>query len=320
MKWYRIGLMGLLSLLCVTTGFAAGAKANNQTDLSYTLGYTTGQRIAQGMAQQHINLSKADFAQGISDAVQGKNGRLSPAQMQQILDDFQSKMLFKSQKQAQGAIEANRAQLVNSRQSPTVGNPKGSVTLIEFFDYQCVHCRRLAPSIAALVDKDPNLRVVYKEFPIFGKDSEFATRAALAANMQGKYSAFHNALMGSTKPLTNEQVLALAKQAKLNIRRLKKDMHSPAVDKEIKDNRALAQALNIAVTPSLIITTSDAVNNPVTDAKSVDDLTSIFIPGEAPIAVLQDAIGKVGKKANGKTTPLPTVTQPQLSTDVWQGV
>ena len=320
MKWYRIGLVGFLSLLCVGVGFAASAQASDNANLSYTLGYTTGQRIAQGMNQQHINLSKSDFAQGLGDAVQGNNGRLSPAQMQKVLNDFQNKMLFKSQKDAQGAIETNRAQLVNSKQSPVLGDPNGSVTLIEFFDYQCVHCRRLAPSIAELIQKDPNLRVVYKEFPIFGKESEFATRAALAANMQGKYQAFHEALMGSTKPLSNAQVLALAKQVKLNIKQLQKDMSSPAVDKEIKENRELAQALNIAATPSLIITPTHAVNNPVKHAQSVDDLTSIFIPGEAPIQVLQDAIGKVSKKADGKEANLPAVAQPKLPSDLWQGV
>ena len=75
--------------------------------------------------------------------------------------------------------------------SPVGGNPSGDVTLVEFFDYNCPYCKMMAPLIAQAESVDPQLRIVYKEFPILGAGSVYAAKAALAANKQGKYEAFH---------------------------------------------------------------------------------------------------------------------------------
>src|SRR3546814_18088032 len=79
--------------------------------------------------------------------------------------------------------------------SPVTGNPDGDVSLVEFFDYNCPYCRRVAPVVADAEAADPQLRIVYKEFPILGPGSAFAAKAALAAHRQGLYFTFHNALM-----------------------------------------------------------------------------------------------------------------------------
>lgn len=155
---------------------------------------------------------------------------------------------------AMAAVAQNKQALFDDAQSPSIGNKEAPVTLVEFFDYQCGHCREMAPIIETLVNQDKNLRVIFKELPIFGGVSQYAAKAALAASMQpGKYYAFHNALFASTGALTKENVMKIAKQAGLNIALLNKDMNSPSIEKQLKDNFMLAQNLKIMGTPTFVI-------------------------------------------------------------------
>ena len=84
--------------------------------------------------------------------------------------------------------------LLRQKNDPMAGNPRGSVTVVEFFDYQCSYCGSMTPTIAAILRQNPDVRFVFKEYPIRGPESELASRAALAANMQGKYQSFNHAL------------------------------------------------------------------------------------------------------------------------------
>src|SRR3546814_2397253 len=109
---------------------------------------------------------------------------------------------------AVGAGLAARAEEVcRDPASPVTGNPNGDVTLVEFFDYNCPYCRRVAPVVAEAEAADPQLRIVYKEFPILGPGSVFAAKAALAAHRQGLYFAFHEALMRSEEHTSELQSL-----------------------------------------------------------------------------------------------------------------
>jgi protein-disulfide isomerase len=87
---------------------------------------------------------------------------------------------------------------VADARDPVLGNPDGDVTLVEFFDYRCGYCRIMAEPMQALIARDPELRIVMKEFPILGPDSLLASRAALAAHRQGGYEAMHWALLAET--------------------------------------------------------------------------------------------------------------------------
>ena len=106
------------------------------------------------------------------------------------------------------AVKAQSAnELLHQSHDPIAGNPKGNVTVVEFFDYQCSHCMSMAPVIAAIIQANPNVRVVFKDLPIRGAMSEFAARAALAANKQGKYYSLNHALLSANQPLTEDFVL-----------------------------------------------------------------------------------------------------------------
>jgi protein-disulfide isomerase len=161
----------------------------------------------------------------------------------------------------QGEQEATAAQVVlKSRSddvfrdpdSPVGGNPNGDVTLVEFFDYNCPYCRQMVPLLTEAEAADPQLRVVYKEFPILGPNSTSAAKAALAANRQGKYVAFHRALYQVRGPVDESKALEAAATVGLDLERLKADMRDPAIEAMLDKNLELARVLRITGTPGFV--------------------------------------------------------------------
>ena len=197
---------------------------------------------------------------------------------------LQQKQQQNMQQQAQSAIQENAAQLFQGKLT-TTGNPKGNVTVVEFFDYQCIHCKKMSPTIESLVKKDSDLRVIYKEFPIFGKSSEMASRVALAAGMQGKYQAMHDALFKIEKRIDNKLVMESAKSIGLDMAKLKTDMDSKEVTAILDDNRQLAEKLHLMGTPAFIV-----ASTPNGQLKAGTEPS--FIPGAASEESLQELIKK----------------------------
>jgi protein-disulfide isomerase len=150
-------------------------------------------------------------------------------------------------------IATRHAEIYNDPDTPVGGNPAGDVAIVEFFDYNCPYCRKVAGVLGELERTDANLRFVYKEFPILGPDSDFAARAALAAHRQGKYLEFHKALMTSRVVANQTTVLQIAETAGLDVERLQSDMDDPALASIVARNLALALALRIHSTPSFVI-------------------------------------------------------------------
>ena len=125
--------------------------------------------------------------------------------------------------------------------------------MVEFFDYNCPYCRQVAPVMIDAEADDPELRIVYKEFPILGPGSIFAAKAALAAARQGRYVEFHKAMMNASGRVDEALTLSIAEEAGLDIERLKQDMKDPTVQAEIDGNVELAQAMRINGTPAFVI-------------------------------------------------------------------
>jgi protein-disulfide isomerase len=151
------------------------------------------------------------------------------------------------------AIKDNSAEIFRPAASPVVGNSNGDVTVIEFFDYNCGYCKKALPDVAHLIDKDRKVKLITKEFPILAKGSEEASRVALAAKAQGKYWDFHRAMLESQGQATEATALKVAEKLGLDMPRLKKDMASPEVKKEIDDTRKLAAKLGIQGTPHFLV-------------------------------------------------------------------
>lgn len=155
--------------------------------------------------------------------------------------------------QAKGQIGTLRAQLLRDPRDQVLGNPDGDVTLVEFFDYRCGYCKQAQPILMELIKADPKLRVVLKEFPILGPDSVLATRAAIASVPQGKYAAFHEALINTRGALGEDKIMEVAKAVGLDTTRLKADMAKAEIATQIDDAHTLAEKLAINGTPTFII-------------------------------------------------------------------
>jgi len=208
-----------------------------------------------------------------SSASMADDGTLSPAQkdavediVRQYLKDhpevlveaiqgLRAKQESDRRAQAQTALNTHAAALRNDPASPVAGNPNGDVTVVEFFDYRCGYCKRVYPSIMALLGEDQNVRYVLKEFPILGPESEFASRAAQAIwfSNQDKYMPFHQTLMTMKGNLTEGRVRGAAEKLGIAPNALRKAMADPRVADTLRANYALAKALGINGTPAFVI-------------------------------------------------------------------
>ena len=177
----------------------------------------------------------------------------NPEIMLEVQNALESKMDKIQAERMAVAIKENATELYRPAGSPIVGNVKGDVPVIEFFDYNCGYCKKALSEVTQLMDKDKKVRIIMKEFPILSKGSEEASRVALAAKMQGKYWEFHRAMLESQGQANEAASLRVAEKLGLDMTRLKKDMASPEVKKEIEDTRQLATKMGIQGTPHFIV-------------------------------------------------------------------
>ena len=152
----------------------------------------------------------------------------------------------------QKIIGDNAEAIFRSPLSYTAGNPNGDVTVVEFFDYNCGFCRRALTDVVKLVDTDDKVRVVFKELPIFGEESEGAAKAALAAASREHFE-MHQKLYAAPGKADKEKALRVASELGLDVPQLEKDMEDPSVIKELEEVKELAQKLGVQGTPLYLI-------------------------------------------------------------------
>jgi protein-disulfide isomerase len=177
----------------------------------------------------------------------------NPEVIMEALQILQERQRAAEAENVKRTIAERSEEILNDPDAPVGGNPAGDVTLVEFFDYNCPYCRRVAPTVAELEDTDSDLRIVYKEFPILGASSQFAARAVLASRKQGKYVSFHNALMQATEQVKEESVIEIVRTVGLDTEQLRVDMQDPAIQEATARNLRLANALGVTGTPSFVI-------------------------------------------------------------------
>lgn len=178
-----------------------------------------------------------------------------------------------TQATTKNALTKMRGEIENDPDAPVLGNPKGDVTVVEFFDYRCGYCKVVFPTIMKAVTDDGKTRLVMKELPVLAPDSEVAARAALAAHKQGKYAAFHQAAMKHRGAFDEESLKTIAGQIGVNVARLFSDMNDPAIEQMLSRNRDQAGALGLSGTPAFII-------------------GDTLVPGKVELPVLKELIGK----------------------------
>ena len=145
------------------------------------------------------------------------------------------------------------AKVRDDQGDPVMGNANGTITLYEFSDYNCGYCKRVFEPIQQLVRDNPDVRLVIKEFPILSQSSLVAAKAAIAAEMQGKFGDYHIAMMTYRGQITDAVVMRMAAQAGVDIEQLKSDMESPKTMAIIQRTREAAAALEINGTPGLVV-------------------------------------------------------------------
>lgn len=179
----------------------------------------------------------------------------NPEIIQEAIVELRKKQELAEQSARSKALQSHKQEIFQSKRDIVLGNPKGDVTLVEFFDYNCGYCKRAVGDIAELLKNDPKLRVVLKELPILSEGSVEAARVAVAVRMQdpSKYWAFHRVLMSAKGEANGTQALAAAKQAGLDVERIKKDISNPEVDATLHEVQELAKTLAISGTPSYVL-------------------------------------------------------------------
>jgi protein-disulfide isomerase len=150
-------------------------------------------------------------------------------------------------------LDSNRKEIETPFASAVAGNPKGDVSVVVFFDYACPFCRQGHADVQKLVASDPNVRVVYRDFPVLSPASEEAAMASLSAAQQGQYQRFHNTMFESPGKVSHERTVAMVRSAGLNELQTAKDLNAPALKAEIKKNLELGRALGLTGTPSYIV-------------------------------------------------------------------
>ena len=163
--------------------------------------------------------------------------------------------------------------------APVTGNPFGPVSVSEFFDYRCPYCRAMQPTLDALVAKDRRVRLVAKEWPIFGGPSVMAARVALASQWQGKYAAVHKALFALPRTMDEASIRQAAASAGVDMARLDRDLvaRGREIDAELATVDHEARALEFQGTPGFVVGT-------------------LVAPGAIPAAGLDDMVNRAAGK------------------------
>ncbi|MCR0983582.1 DsbA family protein [Roseomonas populi] len=229
-----------------------------------------GMALAQGLAPQS-SAPQAPVPPGEAPAPASASPSFSPQQREEIVSILREALrtdpsilrdavgaMQDAQRREQAdaqraALAASRDALFNDARDPIKGNPRGDVTIVEFFDPRCGYCKALHPNMQALLQRDRNVRVVMKDLPILGPNSVVASRALLAAQKQGKYEPLYDALLKLRTEPTEQVIQAEAQRAGLDWARLRRDMDDPAIMQRIQANMALAQRLQLEGTPALVI-------------------------------------------------------------------
>lgn len=175
----------------------------------------------------------------------------NPEVLVEVSAKLQAKQTAQAAEKSKGAIEKYRQALERDPRD-FVANPNGSITVVEFFDYKCGYCKLAAPEVIALIQQNPDVRFVFKDFVIFGHDSEVAARMVLGSRDQGKSIAFHKALMAE-KSLDEAGVMRIAQQVGIDATKARAVGGSEAVTQHLADTHALAQALAIEGTPAFFV-------------------------------------------------------------------
>ena len=145
--------------------------------------------------------------------------------------------------------------LNQSSLDPIGGNPEGTITMVEFFDYNCGYCKRSNATVQALIDANPNLRVVYKEWPILTETSSTAARISLAVNLAApeKYEDLHRELLNTRALRSDDDIWKVVEGLGISRAAVEAKLDDPSINQHLQQTMMLTQQLGITGTPAFIV-------------------------------------------------------------------
>ena len=179
----------------------------------------------------------------------------NPEVLLEVQDALEAKQKEEQRLAALGVIKNSKDEIFNSTFDGVVGNPKGKVTIVEFYDYNCGFCKRAIEDMKALTKADPDLRFVLKEFPILSPDSQKASVVSMAFHLMHpeKYGEFHTALLGGQGRATESTAIKVALSLGADEATLREKMKDPRIAETLSRTYDLATKLSITGTPSYVV-------------------------------------------------------------------
>jgi len=211
--------------------------------------------LAQPVAAQEFSApQKGEIERIIKDYIVSH-----PEVLQEAIAELDKRQAAADLEKAKTAVSNNAEALFNSNRHVVLGNAKGDVTLVEFFDYNCGFCKRAMADMMELLKDDPKLKIILKEFPVLGPGSVEAAKVAVAVRMQDKtgkkYLDFHQKLLGGRGQADKARALAVAKEVGMDMKRIDTDLTSDEVKVSLEESLKLAETLGLNGTPSYIVGT-----------------------------------------------------------------
>jgi protein-disulfide isomerase len=179
--------------------------------------------------------------------------REDPSILREALAALEAAERQEQEEARRGAIAAQADALFRDPADPVRGNPRGTVTLVEFFDARCGYCKQMHPTVEQMLQRQRDVRLVLKDLPILGPNSVLASRALLAAQRQGKYNELYDALLKLREEPAEPVLRREAERVGLDWARLRREMDDPGIARRLEGNTRLAQALGIQGTPAIVI-------------------------------------------------------------------
>ena len=246
------GLVGAIALaFSSTVQLADAGNADNTTVEAVKKELLNDTDFLKAVGQHLNNEQNDDHIRQVVKDYLIKNPEVM-LEVQDALNDKQEKKIAESQA---STLKSKKDEIFNSPNDAVLGNPNGSVTLVEFFDYNCGYCKKSYPDLVNLIKSDPKLRVVIKDFPILGPDSVKAHIVARAVMkiMPEKYAEFHKELLTIPGRSNEEKAIKIAVKLGVDEQKLRSTMQDESLQQAFVDNGQLAYALGINGTPSYIL-------------------------------------------------------------------
>jgi len=200
----------------------------------------------------------------------------NPQILMEVSDELDRRQNEERQQARSTAVSKNADAIFRGKNQLIAGNPNGNVTIVEFSDYNCPYCKRAFKHLDKLIKTDSNVKVILKEFPIFGEESEGAARVAIAANKQGRYFDVHTSLLHAQGRANEQSALRIAEKLGLDMDKLRTDMQSEEVRNTISETARIARNLGIQGTPFFLVGDRTIPGAP-------DDLYDVFTRNVADV-------------------------------------